>query len=431
MTSSSLINSQFNVGNRVTFLDNLRYLFVFGVVLQHASNAYIDMDWWPVTDGSSWAVGIFNAFFDSFLMPALFFISGYFALPSIRKRNTGLFIKGKLKRLGIPWLIIILTVCPILPLIYHYTRDGMKHTSSYWQTWVAVMQNMIGLDIGILPPMNELMQNDQFYQRYMWFLGLLLVFFVLFAFIYKWKKSWFEKEHAFSENEKTGVGSTLKLLFAVGTITFFGSFVLIMVMFAAASGVSNPESWFTLGNLVQFRVSRVLIHATYFTLGVLANKWQWIERGKYPGHRNTWMISFGILFILLMSVRHQLKQGPEDLKMLFGVLYFFVLNFMCFASLGFFTSIGINYWNQATGLNRILAANSYNMYLAHYIFVLVFQLIFLAFPGIPVIVKFGLVSILSLGFGSLACQYLIRPYPRATGALLIGSLMFMLVLIHP
>ena len=183
---------QSNLGDRVTFFDNLRYLFVIGVVLQHASMAYIYSSWWPVADEPSIFIGVVTGFFDGFLMPSLFFISGYFAIPSIRKKTISQFIKGKLRRLGIPWLVCTLFIGPIVPLVYHYTRNGLILSSSYWRTWLAVMNNAIGLDVGILPPMRQVMQNNLFYQRYMWFVGLLIAFFLMFSFLYTFKKSWFE-----------------------------------------------------------------------------------------------------------------------------------------------------------------------------------------------------------------------------------------------
>lgn len=111
--------------NRMIFFDNLRFLLVLCVVLQHSSNAYSNLVWWPVADdNTSIFVEWLRAFIDAFAMPLLFYIAGYFAVPAINKKGVATFLKGKLKRLGIPWLICILTICPILPLIYHYTRDN-------------------------------------------------------------------------------------------------------------------------------------------------------------------------------------------------------------------------------------------------------------------------------------------------------------------
>jgi hypothetical protein len=41
------------IENRVVFLDNLRFFIVLCVVLQHSSNAYTNLTWWPVSDDAS------------------------------------------------------------------------------------------------------------------------------------------------------------------------------------------------------------------------------------------------------------------------------------------------------------------------------------------------------------------------------------------
>jgi len=61
---------------------------------------------------------------------------------------------------------------------------------------------------------------------------------------------------------------------------------------------------------------------------------------------------------------------------------------------GVMVSLGVRYWNRQTPFSKILATNSYNLYLSHYIFVIGFQLLLFSLPEIPVLLKFGLVSIL-------------------------------------
>jgi fucose 4-O-acetylase-like acetyltransferase len=154
-------------------------------VLEHSSNAFRNLIWWPVADGNTSIIAEWlGAFTDAFAMPLLFFIAGYFAVPVIRKKGVAAFLKGKLRRLGIPWLICILAICPIVPLIYHYTRDNFVITTSYWSLWTDLMANAADFNIGTILSMNELMQNNLFYQRYMWFLSLLILFFFVFSAVY-------------------------------------------------------------------------------------------------------------------------------------------------------------------------------------------------------------------------------------------------------
>jgi len=420
------------LGDRATFFDNLRYLFVFGVVLQHASMAYNYSNWWPVADESSMVVGVFTGFLDGFLMPSLFFISGYFAIPSIRKRTISQFIRGKLRRLGIPWLVCTLFIGPILPLVYHYTRNGLMLPVSYWRTWLAIMNNAISFDLRILPQMEQVMQNDLFYQRYMWFIGLLIAFFLIFSFIYSLKTSWFEPMERPYKTVMPSILSTVKMILSIGFITFLGSTLIIGIMFTFSSGVTDPESWFTLGNFVQFRVSRIFLHVAYFVLGILTFKRKWIERGKFPGHNKTWFIAFAVvLFAYFFSYFLMMSAGTSEMEKLFGLLFWFCLNYFTIAALGLSVSLGVRYWKRQTSFNKILATNSYNLYLSHYIFVIGFQLLLITLPEIPVLLKFGLVSILSIFCGCVVSQYLIKPYPKITIALVAGMFISMVSLIQP
>ena len=417
---------------RVIFLDNLRYFFVICVILQHSANAYNDLSWWPVAeDASSIIAGWLSAFFDAFTMPLLFYVAGYFAVPTIRKKGVPAFLKGKFKRLGIPWLVCILAICPILPLIYHYTRYNLTLSTSYGEIWLNLMQNTAGLTTGVIASMNTLMQNNQFYQRYMWFLSLLLLFFVLFSLIYRLKRSWFMPvDHAAGPKDPS-ILSTLKLLAAVGFLTSLLSFIMIGAMLMSIPELEHPEPLFSLGNVIQFRPSRIFLHIIYFGLGINTYKHRWIESGRFPGHLKTWLVSFSILLTAYLYARHLMLHGPEDMEKIFGVIFFLILNFLTISTLGLFASLAIRYWNRPKATDRNLASNSYYMYLSHYIFVLGFQLTLFTIPEIPVSLKFAIVSILSIGCSYAASQFLLKPFPRTSIAAAGGLLIFMLLFIRP
>jgi glucan biosynthesis protein C len=416
---------------RLNFFDNLRTLFVFGVVFQHAGMAYIWSDWWPVTDSSSIIVACFVALFDGFLMPSLFYIAGFFAIPSIRGKSISQFLLVKFKRLLVPWLVCILFVCPLLPLIYHYTRDGFTLISSYSNIWLKLMGNAARFDVGIMQPMDQIMQNDLFYQRYMWFIGLLAAFFVIFSLAYRIKKEWFlPAEQSFIPIRPIAL-STLKIALGVGGITFLGSTCLIGLMFALCPDVSNPESWFTFGNIIQFRVSRIFLHATYFILGILTYKKNWFKKGWLPGHQATWIILFLFVTIGFYVSLFLLRMASGDIEKLYGMIHWFFLNFFTVSALGLCISTACKYWNRPTHLNRALAANSYYLYLSHYVFVFFFQLLFIQFTQVPVILKYTVVSVLALTSASLFSRYLIKPYPKLTIASVGVIFLLMVSFIHP
>ena len=364
---------------------------VAGILFKHS--AYMPSTWWPVADEPSLLVSAFTGFFDGFLMPSLFFIAGFFAVPSIMNKPVLQFIKGKLRRLGIPWLACTLFIGPVLPLIYHYTRNDMTLAASYGHTWLALMKNALSFDIGLLPTMTQVMENDLFYQRYMWFISLLLLFFLIFSLVYSLGKKWFKPVDASLNTAEPSILSTIKTVSTVGLLTFFGSTLLIGIMFAMSPGVSNPESWFTLGNVIQFRVSRIFLHGAYFILGILTYKKRWLENGKLPGHHRTWTLSFLFVFVAYYASFFLMMTSVDSgVEKLYGLLYWFCLNFFTITALGLTLSMGYHYLNKPNRFNSFMASHSYNLYLTHYLFVIVFQLLLVSIPGISSLMKFMFVS---------------------------------------
>ncbi len=73
---------------RLEFFDNLRLLMVLLVVVFHSGASYgTIVGFWPFHDAhpAEW-VDILMILFDTFMMGILFFIAGYFCLPSLQKR---------------------------------------------------------------------------------------------------------------------------------------------------------------------------------------------------------------------------------------------------------------------------------------------------------------------------------------------------------
>lgn len=417
---------------RVIFFDNLRWLLILFVILEHSSNAYTNVIWWPVSDrDTSIIAGWISSFSDAIAMPLLFYIAGYFAIPTIEKKGTFSFLKGKLNRLGIPWLVCILTICPVLPLIYHFTRNGLSLSIGYWELWVILLKNAADFNVGLIVSMNDLMMNNQFYQRYMWFLSLLILFFLIFSILYSFRKAWFTRVDQPVISENSYVSSALKFLFGVGFLTVICSFLAVGAILAFGPKSSNPEPLFTLGNIIQFRPSRLFFFIIYFGLGLVTYRNRWIERGKFPGHYKTWAISSIGLLIVYLSVHNQILNGPNHLKEMYGAVFFFILNFLTIATLGFFTSIGIRYWNRPTVLGGKMSPISYDMYLSHYLFVLLFQLIFFTLPGIPGVLKFGVVSVLSIVCAYTVSQFVIKNHPRISIIATVIMFIAMALLIRP
>ncbi len=178
------------------------------------------------------------------------------------------------------------------------------------------------------------------------------------------------------------------------------------------------------------------MHLIYFGLGILTYKNKWIKREIFPGHLITWAISFFILLFIFYSantlyISNIYLKSPGNVIIIYGTAAFFLRNLLTMSILGLSMALAVRYWNRPTKINRNLAANSYDMYIAHYPIVIMLQFALFFIPGIPGLIKFGIVSALSIIFTYSVSQFLMKPFPRiATTATLI-LLIIMFVLIRP
>lgn len=116
---------------RYTYLDNLKWALVMLVIVHHsASTAGLDPIGYNlphVMKSMQWQYSILlhniNAIDQSFFMSLFFFISAYFVTSSLARKGSGHFMLDKLKRLGIPTLMTLFIIFPILSeIVFHFMR---------------------------------------------------------------------------------------------------------------------------------------------------------------------------------------------------------------------------------------------------------------------------------------------------------------------
>ncbi|MCP4131969.1 MAG: acyltransferase family protein [bacterium] len=410
------MNSEINT--RINFFDTLRYLLALSIIIFHASLAYSGHPWWPVAEKTtSTAAEWTMVFLGAFTMSFFFYIAGYFALPVIEKAGTRAFLKRKALKLGIPWFICVLTICPILPFVYHYTRNNFTVPMNYADFWLELHRGALSFNTGTIGSMKQLMETNGFYLRYMWFLSLLLLFFLLFALVYYCTKNRFKKKRDSLSLVKPQRSSALKIIICMGLLTFIISSLLLFLVKAATPGITDMEPLFSLGNIIQFKVTRVFNYAAYFSLGIVTYNRKWIEREIFPGRLLTWAVSLGMLTIAYICLYEQLQLYRDtDRAMPIGISLFALTNFITISAIGFSCSCAAKY-NSLININKRLFSVSYELYLVHYPFVILLQLIFFAVPGIPAGIKFLIVSVVSLLCSHAASLYLLKPRPRLAAAL--------------
>ena len=105
------------------------------VVLFHVCAGYSGMPEFFIESQAGGAVGILRNIIAGLPgMNVLFFVAGFFALPSLLSRGSGDFVRGKLYRLGVPYLLCVFFLAPLMPFLGFYSQSfsGLE-TDSYWQ----------------------------------------------------------------------------------------------------------------------------------------------------------------------------------------------------------------------------------------------------------------------------------------------------------
>jgi glucans biosynthesis protein C len=341
-------------------------------------------------------------------------------------------------RLGIPWLVCVIFIVPIMTYIYHYRHLGEKSLLSYGQLWINWLKSASDFNTGFLFPNlftigklddpKIIMWNfSSFNQTAYWFISLLLFFFIIFTIIYTLKKRFSPSSDI---KEKSHSGKTMLLvMLSVGLFNTIMSVIISRIPYNQPA----PADWIVIAGVLQFQTGRLSIYIIYFALGIYAFSRKWFVRDNYfPGHPLLWISICVILWFGFLVILSNLLSNVSNLTNTRLIITF--LSLRCFLLATFlivFTSIAFRYWNRPHKINETLAANSYNIYLVHLPLVVVLQLLLVNLVGTSSLVKFGIVSSLSLLMSYAISRYAIKPHPRLSVAAVLVIFLLMVIFVYP
>ena len=267
----------------------LRGFIVLLVVAHHAALAYhpfappppasfaAQPRWWqafPVVDPrrGDWA-SLFAGFNDAFFMALMFFLSGLFVWSGVQRKGTGAFLRGRLLRLGLPFLA---AAAIIAPLAYYPTYLQMGHTglSGYARQWFSM---------------------DAWPAGPAWFLWVLVVFDCIAALLFAAAPQWAERFGKFLAGPQ-GRPARFFLLLAAGSALVYLPLELVF----------NGLNWTAFGPFT-FQTSRILHYLLYFLAGAGLGAWG-IERGplmpqgKLARRWPLWAGAAAVVFVVSMGI---------------------------------------------------------------------------------------------------------------------------------
>lgn len=129
---------------RLHALDGLRAVAMFLGVALHAAIPYMESwsPWCVRDDRPNAAFDIFVGLVHGFRMQLFFFLSGYFARLVFMRRGARDFLKHRGKRIGVPFVVGMLTVVPIVLVVWFWgqlaapdelVQEKMRGPASVWR----------------------------------------------------------------------------------------------------------------------------------------------------------------------------------------------------------------------------------------------------------------------------------------------------------
>ena len=370
---------------RLLYIDNLRILLTILVIMHHFAIGYggpggfYYVENGPMSDVSEILMTLFLAINQAFFMGFFFMISSYFSPSSVDRKGTGTFLKDRLKRLGIPLLLYILVIAPVLSYVSArlYGFEG-----TLWQ----------------------FQSSDNFYFRnlnasQMWFVAALLAFAIVYVI---WRR--FTRPMPHTEGTAPGNAAIAIFALALGVLTF------------------TVRLWIPVGNnlpLLSWQLAHFPQYIALYILGLVAYRRGWFEAVTDAQGKTWFFAALGlIVFFPVLLIVGGVLEGMEDvIGFFFGGFHWqsFVYavweQFMCLAMV-----IPLLVWfrKRFTEQGRLAKAMSGAAYATYVFHAPAIILLAIALRGIRLDMglKYVLVVPFAVGFAFLV-GYIVKKLPVA------------------
>jgi len=323
---------------RLAYIDNIRILLTTVVILNHLAITYGAPGGWYYREFEVTELGIipmaalviFAAANQAYSMGFFFLLSGYFSAKSSSSKDIQTFYYQRLIRLGIPVLLFVYLVSPILRLSFRWISFNipvnLKNIFSVYE------QLNFGYELGP-----------------MWFIMLLLIFSLVLPLFIK------SISDSTSKLKIPGRYSIILGAVFVGLLTF-----LVRIRFPIGA-VYQP---------LNLQVANLMQYIFMFFAGVFVYLGDWED--KLPSISIKFWLPFTITIVIFMPILFFLFGGASgDVSSALGGFTWQSLvlsiweQIFCISMAATLLSFFYNNLNKKTGITRELTASSYATFIIH------------------------------------------------------------------
>ncbi|MGO9494286.1 MAG: acyltransferase family protein [Terracidiphilus sp.] len=341
-------------------IDYLRTTITLMVLAHHSCLAYTSWAFFdkqdsfrsnaPVVDVTRWPFFDYaENFNDVFFMSLMFFISGLFVYPALKKHGTFRFLRDRGRRLWIPFAFALVILMPI----------------AYYASWQLSLNNHGFLDF------YKRLAARGFYAGPPWFVWTLFLFDVALALIVWPMRGWIPKAGQLMTRLQTRPLLTSVVMFVLAA----AAYIPLLFRYGFSAWTSFPFA---------IQISRIALYSLWFVFGFLvgapgfakgllardgclARRWPYWIAGCVTAYNALW-------FIPQWSVVHQLS--THERGAVWALLWVLSCVASCFGFLALFRGVEMKSRPWMNSLTRC----AYGMYLVHYIYVLWLQRLVLDRP---------------------------------------------------
>ncbi|MFW9849803.1 MAG: acyltransferase family protein [Candidatus Thorarchaeota archaeon] len=386
---------------RYLFLDNIKVLFTVLVIYWHVMVTYVPAGWWyykeimpvdPISYVFLLLLISIGGIFQTSLLGLFFLLGGYFTPTSYDRKGGYKFWKERLIRLGIPLLLYIALINPLM--VYILSKLGV----SPWSTAANLQGTFFDYYIIMFQSLDGIVNFFSFGGP-MWFLRVLLLLTAVYTLCRQFMKYDFVQRRVSHELAIPRYVYLLLLAIALGILSF------VVRIFLSIDDRPLEIPW---GQLIQYLMM--------FSIGIICVRNRWFEKITKKDVQ-IWLITI-IVSVLLIYLDFFFILGVEaDLAVFSGgynvhsLLFSIVDSIICMGVIFVLIKVFYAKFNSQGTLLRNVSGSAYNMYLVHPS-ILVILSVGIAVLDLNPIVKIGVVFPLAVLFCYLVSHYFIKKIRR-------------------